>query len=92
MGGLRFAHRGKGSSPGSRRREDKNAVNVYLGAADRGKVYRGDSLGRTPPLPSNQDPAERRLKALLLQWLRENEHFHENMKEVNQKQNGTPKE
>jgi hypothetical protein len=48
MEGLKFAHRGNGSSPGSRRREDKNAVNVYLGAADRGKVYRGDLPGRTP--------------------------------------------
>jgi len=45
---------GNGSSPASRRREVKNAVNVYLGAADRGKVYRGDLPGRTPALPSNQ--------------------------------------
>jgi hypothetical protein len=82
---------GNGSSPASRRREDKKAVNVYLGAADRGKVYRGDLPGRTPALPSNQDPVEPRLKGLLLQWSGEKEHFHKNIKEVNQKENGTPK-
>ena len=75
---------GNGSSPASRRREVKNAVNVYLGAADRGKVYRGDLPGRTPALPSNQDPAECRLNVLLLQWSRENEHFH--TQEVKRKQ------
>jgi hypothetical protein len=75
---------GYGSSQGSRRREDKKAVNVYLGAADRGKVCLGDPLGRTPALPSNQDPAECRLNVLLLQWSGENEHFH--TQEVKRKQ------
>jgi hypothetical protein len=50
-------------------------------------IFRGEPR----PLPSNQDPVELRLEGLLLQWSREKEHFHKDMKEVHQKQNGTPK-